>query len=426
VFVLALIAFSSMASVVFAQKKITLEVWIWETVDRWYKKLERSGFSKDNPNVEVKYVALSYGDLHDKYKTSIMAGLRTGLPDIARIGTGDYAGLAESKGLTDLTERVAPYKKNIIDVVWQEIHHSDGRIYKVPDDLIVQGLSYRWDIFQKAGLPSSPKEVQDMLSTWDDVLEIGPKLKSMGVMTIGLSPNMGWPNTWFETLANQDTNGYFDRSGQVIFDSEYHVKIARTLKKLWDSGFAYTEALATPQYWTAIKEGKLAMEYYPQYFDFIILDNAPDTAKKWRAVKLPAVTPGGRRTSYFDCCGLTIPAVLDKDKKEAAWTYSVYMNLATPGQFAHMEIYPGAFNAWIPALNMMRGRPSPVLDGQNTYDLYLSIMEEEGPKPLIRPVDYNKAAEYVTNAMQEVWRGRDAAAALKEAADKLRAERRRR
>ena len=37
-----------------------------------------------------------------------------------------------------------------------------------------------------------------------------------------------------------------------------------------------------PQTWQAYKDGKLAVMFYPNWQDFVIIDNAPETKGKWR------------------------------------------------------------------------------------------------------------------------------------------------
>lgn len=424
IFLLMTMSFLPRPSIVFAsEEKMTLVSWNWETEEKWNHKLEGSGFSEAFPNVKVTFVSLPYADLHTKFMTLLMSGVKKGLPDIVRISPSQASGFINLGAITDVTDRITPLKDKIPNGTWQEIHHTDGRIYKIPDDFIIDALAYRWDIFEEAGLPSDPKEVEELFSTWDNVIEAGKKLKSLGVDTITVDPTGGGWFGMFPMMGNQDTTGFFDRYGNLIFDSPYHVQVAEIIKRIWDAGIAYKDEMGTPVYWENIKEGKIAISYYPQYFDFILLDFAPETAKKWRAVKFPAIIPGGRRLNSFDSCSLVIPKILDDDRKDMAWNYCVYMNLSTKGQLAHMETFPGACSSWLPALEIMKDKPSPILDNQNTYGLFLSWLDQEGIRTRIEPEAYNRANEAATKAMYEILHDKKSAeVALKEAANKLRAE----
>ncbi len=403
-----------------AQEKMTLVSWNWETEEKWNHKLEGSGFSEAFPNVKVTFVSLPYADLHTKFMTFLMSGVKKGMPDIVRISPSQGAGFMNLGALTDVTDRITPLKDKIPNGTWQEIHYTDGRIYKIPDDFIIDALAYRWDIFEEAGLPSNPETVEELLSTWDGVIEAGKKLKSLGIYALSIDPSGAG---WFDMMVNQDTTGLFDRYEKVIFDSPYHVQVAEIIKKIWDAGIAYKGERMTAVYWGKIKEGEIAISYYPQYYDFVYLDFAPKTAKKWRAIRLPAVIPGGRRLNSFDSCSLVIPEILDDDRKEMAWNYCVYMNLSTKGQLAHMETFPGACSSWLPALEIMKEKPSPILDNQNTYRLFLKWLDEEGIRRRIEPKAYTKASERTAAAMYEILHDKKGAeVALKEAANKLRAE----
>ncbi len=423
IFLIMGMSFLLWSSLVLASdEKMTIEAWNWETEEQWNEILVASGFPEKFPNVNVRFVSLPFADLHTKLMTLLVSGVKKGLPDIIRIYQGYAAGIIDLGALTDLTDKITPFEEEIEIGTWQAIQHTDGRIYQVPDDFIIAGMAYRWDIFEEAGLPSDPRVVEELFRTWDGVIEAGKKLKSLGVYAMAINPDTASP--WYEMMWGQDTTETFDRYGNVIFDSLHHIEATKIIKRLYDTDdIVLREDPMSPIAWDQIREGKIAMSFYPQYYDFVFLGYVPEVAKKWRAVKIPAVIPGGRRIESYSVCSLVIPQLVDSDRKEMAWNYAQMVNLTTKGSIAHMDTFKGAIRPWVPAFEIMKERSSPILDNQNTYRLFLRWLEEEGPKLKVMPEYYMKARKITDNAMYEILHDvKTPEVALKEAANKLRSE----
>ena len=265
-------------------------MWIWETEPRWKNVQATSGLTDRFPNVEFKFTALPQTDLTQKALTALASGLPSALPSICRTPAAFYRPFVNTKGIVDTTDLVADQKANVLPGQWTE-SLINGKMYQFHDDTGVMMFGYRWDLFEKAGLPSAPDKVQDLLKTYDDLVEVGKTLdKAIGAKLFNMLPNAGI----FNNLMIQDTTGYFDAQGNVIFDSDQHVAVAESTRKIWDSGLI-TSLDQAPQQWQAYKDGKLACMFYPNWQDFTIIDQAPETKGKWRVVKVPAVMKGGKR-----------------------------------------------------------------------------------------------------------------------------------
>lgn len=399
--------------------KATIEMWMWETEERWLRLEQASGLNEEFPDVEFKWTALPSGDLHQKALTSMAAGLAEGLPSIVRTSAAYYRPFANSGGIMDVTEYVAPYEKDVLDYYWAE-SIIDGRSYQFPDDTGVMMFGYRWDIFEAAGLPSEPDEVFNLLATYDDLIEVGQTIKdATGALMFNMTPGAGT----FTNIGLQDTTGFFDGEGNVIFDSDKHVHVAEVVKTLFNSGLVsrYDQG---PQIVQAYKDDQLAFDFYPNWEDFTILDAFPETVGKWRVTRLPATMPGGKRGTVQNGCLLVIPAAKPAEERDLAARVATYMKFTERAAVAHMKEFSGAFVSYVPGLEAMHDYPSPVLDGQSVYTEFLKTAQEEEILPWYRSstVFFNEAYSAAGEAMFKILdQGAAIADSLTEAADTIRA-----
>jgi ABC-type glycerol-3-phosphate transport system substrate-binding protein len=357
------------------QTKQVVEMWMWETPEQWKLVEEMSGLNTQFPDVEFKWTALPFGDLHQKAVTSLAAGIPEGLPSIFRTYNTFYRPLVNTQSVLEVTDQVEQYKDDIFAPVWDE-GLIEGKHYHIPDDIIVNLMGYRVDIFEAAGLPTDPDEVADLLSTYEDLLTVGQTIKD--ATGVSIMP-MNGDSTVFNQLAGQNTTGPFDADGNVIFDSEAHIEAAMMAKKLWDSGL--TLDVAGPQLWQAHKDGQLATIVYPNYLDFVLVANAPETAGLWRVTQLPRLNDDSKRTSIVPGLGLVIPTIIPEEQQALAMEIALYMKLTVEATVAHMKTFSGAFVSYLPGLEAMRNEPSPMLDNQFTFQVFLDAFADGSPFP---------------------------------------------
>lgn len=365
----------SITPILARQQSRVIEMWMWETEDQWLTVQERAALNEQFPDVEFKWTTLGYSELHQKAVTSLAAGIPAGLPAIMRTHNPYYRALVSTGSLLDVTDQLVPYEDQVIQSVWQE-GLIDGRHYHVPDDTVVELLGYRTDIFEAAGLPTDPAEVSELLATMEDFLAVAATIKEKtGANAISMTPD----GTMFTALMGQNTTGPFDAEGNIIFDSPVHIEAAEMAKRLWESGLTLELETSGPQLYEAMNEGMLAMQFYRNYYDFVILDNAPETAGKWRVAKLPKLNAESKRATTAPGVGLAIPTIIDPELQALAVEVAIYMKLSERATTAHMRTFPGAFVSYIPGLEAMGNEPSPVLDGQSTYQVFLNAVQEEQP-----------------------------------------------
>lgn len=399
-----------------ADGNVTIEMWVWETEAQWKQVAEKAGLAEKFPNVTFKWTALPYDQLHQKALTALGAGLPQGLPSIIRTGMPYYRTFANTGSIVDLTDQVRSYQSDIFPAVWDGAL-IDEKIYQVPDDTGVMLLGYRKDLMEQAGLPVEPDQVAEAIMNYDDLITVGNTLQEK----VGAGLFNELPGAVFNNLILQDSTGYFDKDGNVIFDSDYHIEVATISKKIWDSGLT-THYEQAPQQWQAYKDGKLALLFYPNWQDFVVQDNAPDLKGKWAVTRLPMVQEGGRRATAADGVCLTIPSSIPDEQKQVAIEVAKFLKLTEAATVAHMETFSGAFVSYIPGINAMSETLSPILDNQKTYELFQSASIDEDILPWYRTsIFFSNATEAVENALFKILnQNAPIPATLKEAADSIR------
>jgi cellobiose transport system substrate-binding protein len=122
-------------------------------------------------DIKIKQVKVgTWDDAKANLYTKLAAG--SGLSDIEAIeGDAMPAILAESDAFTDLTD--PELDGRWLDWVSTKATNADGQMIGYATDIGPEGICYRADLFDKAGLPSDREEVAKLMGTWDDYFATG-------------------------------------------------------------------------------------------------------------------------------------------------------------------------------------------------------------------------------------------------------------
>lgn len=377
--------------------KGTATIWDWDAQSFWESSLEASGFYKDYPEVKLKIEQIGFFDLHNKLSVGVMAG--AGLPAGTRVQSMYFQSLVAKDAFQDVTSRLLSIKEKFWPVSW-ELLSVDEKVYAVPDLTHMIGMLYRRDILEKAGFPSEPEKVSELWPTWDEYIEVGKKiLDNLGVHMVSMGPaNI---NLW--NIENMVTTGLFNKEGKVIFDSPEHIKVARTLKGIWDAGIAKPYPWDTPQYWTACSEGEIATIFAYDWLTNKINYNMPETIGLWGLAKAPAFYKGGRRSGISTFDTLAILKQVPDMEKEIALRAFLYRSANLAGAKAWMQTgWKGNFSSLKQAVEEIAENPFPALAGQKQYEFYLDIMEKEDLLPFYQPLGFPKANELWFGALFKI------------------------
>lgn len=416
-----------------APEKISLKVWSFgaRLAELW--KNYAPDFEKLHPNVSISVTRLPSGPMMDKLQICFRTGV--GAPDIADVEPcGRFlAGPLDKLPLLDLTSYVE--KENLVERclkgTWERGSYK-GRYFYAPWDETATVLIYRRDIFEEAGFPSEPEEVEKFLATWDDYIKAGKKITKDidGDGKIDRYMMMAdYKTSWagsreFQTVFTQRGGSWFDKEGQQLVDSRtmidavrFYVDLLNKHKIVMDIGADVKAGVR----FTAINKDEVATAIVWGWYAAWVKDYTPALEEKWGAVLIPAVKPEGRRTGAWP--GPGVACIIKQSKHpDIAWKY---MNFCMFNKENLLRRYREGWWFSLPPVkevlkDAMYSKYDPYWKQRFGAKMVESMIKEDLPIQYHSP--YMKPAwEYVGAAINEVaYGGKTPEEAIKDAADKLR------
>lgn len=361
----------------------TISIMYWDP----FMKTVVDAFNKKNPNIKAEFQQVPFDDAHRKLLTSLAAG--AGAPDVSGIAI-DFIGPFASKGGTvDLTKEpfnAKDYQANLVEYPWIQATSADGRLVAMPWDIGPSGIFYRKDLFEAAGLESDPEKLQAQIKTWDDWLALGEKLKKA-------TPDVALMTDAFVdvavTMVEQQGHGWIvDDKVQFEEKSIRPLQMAIKAKELGlDLGLDWW----SPEYFTAIKDNKVASIAISSWMQGVLLNNAPDTAGKWGVIRAPE--GDYNRGGSF----LAIPE--QSKNKEAAFEFIKFAALSAEGQnaiFGPSGRFPALKTAWEDPLY---NEPVEFFGGQKVFQLWKDVANNV-------PANVVHGSDLEANDIWNTWVGR--------------------
>ena len=167
-----------------------------------------------NPNVTIEAVkAALAGDANTALVTSLAAG--SGASDIEAVEVDWLPELMQySDQFLDLTDPAV--EGRWLDWKVAQATTPDGKLMGYGTDIGPQGICYRADLFEEAGLPTDREEVKELLggdaATWDKYFEVGEQFAAADT-----------GSAWFDSagatyqgMINQVQNAYEDNDNNII------------------------------------------------------------------------------------------------------------------------------------------------------------------------------------------------------------------
>lgn len=336
-------------------------------------------FEKAHPGVKVDMQLVANQGLAQRLQAAFQADLKD-VPDMCEIEISSagtfFRGPVKNIGFEDLTDRIQAegLDKRMVAARFSP-YTRRGRIFGLPHDVHPVMLAYRRDILEENGVDP------DSLKTWDDFIAAGKKLTIRDKRYMIEMSDTG--SDQLEVCLFQRNGGYFDADGKLIFDNQvgfetmkwYVPLVARESKTKIGNNLSSS-------FGTVIAQG---MEQ--NYFISVV---APDwrtkgfendigkMSGKMALMPLPAVEPGGRRTSTW---GGTMLGITKKCKnKELAWEFAKHLYLNEKdlaGRFADTNILPPVRAAWE---EKAFDAPRPYWSGQQLGTLYAELATDVPPQ----------------------------------------------
>lgn len=260
----------------------------------------------EKTRIKVKCDAISWGDAHSKYLTSIAGGVA---PDIGTMGLTWGTEFGSLGAMVDLAktypEEIKSIKGSVFPGLWNSIEYK-GKVYGIPFDMTEYLLYYRNDMVAKP-----PRDWNELTSL---LVELNQKGKGMlfdwgSLSWIGYSP----------FLWQAGGNYYNEDYSKVTVDSEEAV-----------IGLKFFSELYTKY---NVPKTKIPLEQGMRIGDFPIaisgnwkIDglrlSAPEITGKWSIATLPK-GPSGKMTVFI---GGRIMGIFEQSRnKKEAWEFIKYL-----------------------------------------------------------------------------------------------------
>lgn len=345
--------------------------------------------------INVKCDAISWGDAHSKYLTSIAGGVA---PDIGTMGLTWGTEFGNFGAMVDLAEsypmEIKEIKASVFKGLWDSIEYKT-KVFGIPFDMTEYVVYYRTDMIENA-----PRD-------WNEMTTVLTELARRGKGMIFDWGSLSWigysPFLW------QAGGNYFNADcTQVTIDSKEAV-----------TGMSFFAGLYTKY---NVPKTKIPLEQGMRTGDFPLaisgnwkIDElrllAPEIAGKWSIATMPK-GPTGRMTGFI---GGRIMGIFSQSKnKEAAWEFIKYLftpevqNRMYEAALIKQDTYlPPRIQTW--DILKMDPRFKKVFVAQAN--------DSKGPPPV---TNWDALSKYVDEAIQKIiLQNRDVEKELKEAKERI-------
>jgi arabinosaccharide transport system substrate-binding protein len=253
---------------------------------------------------------------------------------VENVGFVDLRPYLERSGLMDrlVRSRLAPYTNR-------------GRIFGLPHDVHPVMIAYRADLFQKHGIDPQA------LDTWDKFIEAGRRITiAEGGQNDRYMLNLSRKHSGHLSLLLRQRGGnFFDADGRVTLDSEkavqtmlFYVPLLEGAGRIADDPGSFGAG------WVRSVENGYCLAFLcPDWNSKNTEQQIPQMAGKMALMPLPAVEPGGRRTSTWG--GTMLGITKQCRDKELAWQLARHLYTDEEdleSRFRDTNILPPITTAW--------------------------------------------------------------------------------
>jgi arabinosaccharide transport system substrate-binding protein len=350
-----------------AGAKRTLNFWAFsDTRIAWQKHAFDLYKQQFKPDFEINWLILPYNQMHDK--VMITAQAQSGGPDIADIEISQFSRFIKGDVIfVDITPKLQ--QRNLLDKFYRASATDpwswQDKVYGLGNELNTCLMSYRWDIYEKAG-------IQTPIETWDDFVEKAKKFhQDTGNVLIDMAYT-DWGQWWMMTL--QQGGGFFGPDGQPTLDAPPGIDTLAWMKRGITDGWSILHPTGQG-YNVALGSGAIASLLGPSWqFSGFTQQNLPKTAGKWHLQPFPRWVPNGSRTATWGGTGVCV--LKTSDMADEASDFVIWEHTSPEAllfDFKERQVWPTFKPAFDnPALN----QPIPFFDNQRVGDLIKEVSPE--------------------------------------------------
>ncbi|WP_273129563.1 ABC transporter substrate-binding protein [Metabacillus sp. HB246100] len=375
-------------------EKVELNFWAFGATG--YEDLVKE-YQEENPNVTIKFKSSETAEHHDALFTALSAG--SGAPDIAMLEVDQFdrfkAAQDRFENLYDLGAK--DVQDQYLDWKWNAGENAEGDfLFGLPTDIGPKALYYRSDVFEEAGLPTEPAEVEALINTPEAFKEAGLQVKEKTGKPFVDSIEMA-----YRAYLDPAVESYLNPEGEVIIDKE-----GSSVKKAYDYAVELNEAgivgkfeMWSPEWSNAVNTGEFAAELGAGWLKGWMEGNAPDASGNFRVATLPTEFAANWGGSY-----IAIPS--ETENAQAAYDFVEW--LVSPENqlksFQSNGLFPSA-----PAVYEMEeftANEDEFFGGQVTSEVFAKAAQDiDGA--VFKGEKYFPVHNEVLNALKNVQEGAD-------------------
>ena len=336
-------------------------------------------FEKAYPWITVKYEAVDWDTLHEKFTVQVSSG---DSPDIATLDMTWIPTFASNGLLANLSDISGGNLngKPITDQYTQggvDAMTYDGNIVTMLFDFDVYALYYRSDIFKQKGV--------DVPTTWEEwkaaAAKIAEDTNGDGECDRYCLEVDDETFHWSQFLYQNGGSILNADNTAAAFNSPEGVEAVDFYKSFIDDGTGILWGASQGDRQNGIKDGRIGMFTDGPYYMGIMKSGAPEMAGKWGVALAPYSKEPG---SYLGGTGLSIP--VNAPHPQEAWTFIQFM--LRPENATKIFTIAGAAPGLTAALESPKvDKPDPYFTDQNTLPVFLKAMSTATHFPYVAPWD---------------------------------------
>ena len=358
----------------------------WDSNPRDYRtrhyQLTAEKFQKENPNVEIEYVAVPIANYQQKLLSAITAGTAPAVFDMWYSWAAQYVGL---NSLLSLEPYLAdwPRLNEFVPANLRASRFVDDTAYVMAADLFLQGTHYRKDLVEAAGLPD-PRELDEQGKwDWDAFSRTAQALHKPDENIFGVSMRggIGADFTIFNMMISATGGRWFDDNNQCLLGSPEAIAALK-----WYSGLATDLNVVQP---SAATDGfrEFTSLFYSGNAGMMIHNDDGINAlprlgpEKYQTAQMPA-SPAG---VYMGLVGYGLSVNSKTPHPDVAAEYAIYFveNYREINSEARLEI-TGKPDEVIPIAPMVTDRDHPILQSA-LYDPFYDAVTNHPEKTFVNP-----------------------------------------
>jgi multiple sugar transport system substrate-binding protein len=336
-------------------------------------------FEKLYPWITVKYEAVDWDTLHEKFTVEVSSG---DSPDIATLDMTWIPTFASNGLLTNLSDLSGGDMngKPISDQYTQggvEAMTYNADIVTMLFDFDVYALFYRTDVFKKEGVEPP--------TTWDEwkaaASAIAQDTNGDGECDKYCLEVDGETFHWSQILYQNAGTILNGDNTQAAFNSAEGVQAVDFYKSFIDDGTGILWGPSQGDRQNGIKDDRIGMFTDGPYYMGIMKSGAPEMSGKWGVTLAPYSKQPG---SYLGGTGLSIP--VNAEHPQEAWDFISFM--MRPENAAKIFTIAGAAPGLTAALQSKEvDKPDPYFSNQNTLPVFLEAMSTATHFPYVAQWD---------------------------------------